>query len=407
MTKYMDDDEIRMHIQHPGQGAPGGQEMAEDPATGRAAVYDPVMGADGRLPAEGGAKQLEPQQEDPAREERIRRLMEQIDLDDAYTAISYGSGAQKRMAEFSQAALENVRTKDLGQVGDLLTGVVKELKDFEPEEKKGFFSLFKKNTGRLAAMKARYDQVETTVSGICKNLEAHQVRLMKDVALLDKMYEENLAYYRDLTETVEAGRRRLAMERQEHLPYLADRAAASGLPEDAQAAKDLEEKCIRFEKKLHDLELTRTISMQTAPQIRLVQNNNTLMIEKIQSTIVNTIPLWKSQMVLALGIEHSAQAARAQKEVSDLTNTLLKQNAQKLKTASVETAKESERGIVDLETLRQTNEALIATFDEVMQIQREGRQKRLEAQAELTRIEEELKQKLLEAAAPDRGQAQA
>lgn len=332
----------------------------------------------------------------PVQSEEIDKLVAQIDLDDSYTVMSYGSAAQKKMADFSSMALENVKTKDLGEVGDLLTGVVQELKEFDADEKKGFLGIFKKHSSKLAAMKARYEKAEVTINGISKNLENHQIRLMKDVALLDKMYDQNLGYFRELSVSVEAGKKRLAQERETRLAQLVEHAKQTGLAEDAQAARDMEEKCNRFEKKLHDLELTRTISMQTAPQIRLVQNNNTLMIEKIQSTLVNTIPLWKSQMVLALGIEHSAQAAQAQQEVTDLTNTLLQKNAQKLKMASVQTARESERGIVDLETLKATNEALISTFDEVMQIQQEGRQKRREAETELARIEDELKSKLLE-----------
>lgn len=279
----------------------------------------------------------------------------------------------------------------------MLSGLVVELKSFEvSEEDKGLFGIFKKSANRITSLKAKYDKTEANVNSVCEALEKHQVTLMKDVALLDKMYEANLAYFKELSMYIIAGKKKLAQVREGELAEAKERAMQSNLPEDAQAAKDIEAMCDRFEKKLHDLELTRMISIQTAPQIRLVQNNDTMMAEKIQSTIVNTIPLWKSQMVLALGIEHSNQAAKAQREVTDVTNELLKKNADLLKTASVETAKESERGIVDMETLRHTNETLISTFDEVMQIQADGRAKRQEAEAEMQRLENELKNKLLE-----------
>lgn len=300
------------------------------------------------------------------------------------------------MADFSEAALENVRTKDLGEVGELLTGVVKELRSFDEEEEKGLFGIFKKSSGRIQSMKAKYAKAETNINQICKVLESHQVQLLKDVAVLDKMYGLNLTYFKELSMYILAGKKKLSEVRATQLPELLDKASRSGLAEDAQAARDLDAMCNRFEKKIHDLELTRTVSMQTAPQIRLVQGNDTLMVEKIQSTIVNTIPLWKSQMVLALGVEHSAQAAAAQREVTDMTNELLRKNADKLKLAVTETAKESERGIVEIETLRHTNETLISTLDEVMQIQREGRQKRAEAEQEMVRLEQELKAKLLQ-----------
>ena len=300
------------------------------------------------------------------------------------------------MADFSESALENVKSKDLGEVGELLSGVVKELKSFDEEEEKGFLGIFKKSSNKITAMKTKYAKAETNVNQICKVLESHQVQLMKDVALLDKMYELNLTYYKELTMYIVAGKKKLNEVRNGELQNLLQKAQSTGLAEDAQAAKDLDSMCNRFEKKLHDLELTRQISMQTAPQIRLVQGNDTLMVEKIQSTIVNTIPLWKSQMVLGLGVEHSAQAAAAQREVTNMTNELLKKNAEKLKMATIDTVKESERGIVDIETLKQTNESLISTLDEVMHIQQEGREKRKAAEQEMQKLEMDLKQKLLQ-----------
>ncbi len=345
------------------------------------------------------------QQEDPALDDSIfteeeRRQVDafasQIDLTNSTLVLQYGAGTQKKMADFSESALENVRAKDLGEVGNLLSGVVTELKSFDEEEEKGFFGFFKKTSNKIEAMKAKYAKAEENVNQIVKALEKHQVQLMKDTALLDKMYELNLTYFKELSMYILAGKKKLAEVRSTRLAELTAKAQASGLPEDAQAAKDLDSMCSRFEKKIHDLELTRMISIQTAPQIRLVQNNDTLMVEKIQSTIVNTIPLWKSQMVLALGVEHSAQAAAAQRQVTDMTNELLRKNAEKLKMATTETARESERGIVDMDTLKATNESLISTLDEVMNIQKEGRQKRQEAEAELRNMEQELKKKLLE-----------
>lgn len=320
----------------------------------------------------------------------------QIDLTNSAMILQYGAGTQKKMADFSETALENVKTKDMGEVGDLLSGVVKELKNFDEEEETGFLGLFKKASNKVATMKAKYAKTEANVNQICKALENHQILLMKDIALLDKMYELNLTYFKELTMYVLAGKKKLAQVRAAELKDLLEKAEQTGLAEDAQAARDLDAMCNRFEKKLHDLELTKTIAMQTAPQIRLVQGNDTMMVEKIQSALVNTIPLWKSQMVLALGVDHSSQAAAAQREVTDMTNELLKKNAEKLKLATVETAKESERGIVDIETLQQTNTSLISTFDEVMQIQEEGRKKRLEAENEMLRMEGELREKLLE-----------
>lgn len=327
---------------------------------------------------------------------RAEAFAGEIDLYDSNAVLQYGSGVQKKMADFSEKALENVRTKDLGEIGGLLTDVVTELKDFDEEESKGIFGFFKKNANKLTAMKAKYDKAEANISKICKTLEGYQVQLMKDAALLDKMYQQNLEYYKELNLYIAAGKKKIEDVRTKELPEMIKKAEASGFPEDIQAAKDLESLCVRFEKKVHDLELTRMIAVQTAPQIRLVQNNDTLMVEKIQSTIVNTVPLWKSQMVLALGVEHSSQAAAAQREVTDMTNELLRRNAEKLKMASVESARESERGIVDMETLKATNESLISTLDEVMQIQQEGRTKRREAEQEIQRLEGELKTKLLE-----------
>ena len=321
---------------------------------------------------------------------------EKIDIENLTQIMQYGAGTQKKMASFSEAALENVKTQDLGEVGDLITNVVGELKDFDATEEKGLFGFFKKQTDKLENLKTRYTKAETNVEKIADSLEQHQVRLLKDSALLDKMYDQNLAYYKELTMYILAGRKKLAKVRATQLAELEEKARRTGLPEDAQAAKDLDDKCNRFEKKLHDLQLTRMISIQTAPQIRLIQNNDTLMVEKIQTTIVNTIPLWKSQMVLALGIAHSTEAAKAQKQVTDVTNELLKKNAEKLHMASVETAKESERGIVELETLKKTNSDLINTLDEVLKIQREGREKRANAEREMAQMEANLKNKLLE-----------
>ena len=351
------------------------------------------------------APAVQPQENEPALDDSVlteeeRRQVDafasQIDLTNSTLVLQYGAGTQKKMADFSESALENVRSKDLGEVGELLSGVVTELKNFDEEEEKGFFGIFKKASNKIESMKAKYAKAEANVGEIVKVLEKHQVQLMKDTALLDKMYELNLTYFKELSMYILAGKKKLAEVRSTQLAELTAKAQASGLPEDAQAAKDLDSMCNRFEKKLHDLELTRMISIQTAPQIRLVQNNDTLMVEKIQSTIVNTIPLWKSQMVLALGVEHSTQAAEAQRQVTDMTNELLRKNAEKLKMATVETAKESERGIVDMETLKATNESLISTLDEVMNIQKEGRQRRQEAEAELRGMEQELKTKLLE-----------
>ncbi len=345
-------------------------------------------------------KTEEPMLEEPLLSPQEQKMVDdfaaKIDIGNTNQILQYGAGTQKKMADFSDAALENVRTQELGEVGELLTSVVGELKDFDATEEKGLFGFFKKQTAKVETLKNRYAKVEGNVEKITETLEQHQLRLMKDSAVLDKMYDQNLAYFKELSMYILAGKKKLGEVRDGELRRLQEKAALSGLPEDAQAFNDLENKCGRFEKKLHDLELTRTISMQTAPQIRMIQNNDTTMIEKIQTTIVNTIPLWKSQMVLALGIAHSTEAAEAQRQVTDLTNELLKKNAETLHLASVETAREAERGIVDIETLRQTNQQLIKTLDDVMQIQQEGRVKRQAAEADMRRMENELKSKLLE-----------
>ena len=333
----------------------------------------------------------------PQERKMVEDFSNQIDLSNSSMILQYGVGAQKKIADFSESALENVKTKDLGEIGDMLSGVVSELKSFDAEEEaKGIFGFFKKSANKLETMKAKYEKAETNVNRVIKVLEGHQIQLMKDAAMLDRMYEMNKAYFKELSMYILAGKKKLQKVQQEELPALQEKATRSGRQEDAQAVNGLAGLCNRFEKKIHDLELTRMISIQMAPQIRLIQNNDTLMSEKIQSTIVNTIPLWKSQMVLALGVTHSAQAAQAQHEVTDMTNELLRKNAATLKMSTIETAKESERGIVDIETLKMTNESLISTIDEVMKIQTEGRQKRQEAEKELYRIENELKNKLMQ-----------
>ena len=332
----------------------------------------------------------------PEEQKMVNDFAAKIDIENTNQILQYGAGTQKKMADFSHTALENVKTQDLGEIGELISNVVGELKDFDVQEEGKFFGFFRKQTSKIENLKNKYDKAQANVEKITDSLQQHQVRLMKDSAMLDKMYEQNLNYFKELTMYILAGKKKLEETRNGKLAEMKNKAALSGLPEDAQAARDLDEKCSRFEKKLHDLELTRTIAMQTAPQIRLIQNNDTVMVEKIQTTIVNTIPLWKSQMVLALGIAHSAEAAQAQRQVTDITNELLRKNAETLHMATVETAKESERGIVDLETLQKTNADLIQTLDDVMRIQMEGRQKRQAAEMEMHRMEEELKRKLLE-----------
>lgn len=329
----------------------------------------------------------------------VNEFSSKIDIMESNTVLQYGSAAQKKVSDFSDTALNNVRTKDLGEIGTLLSDLVVELKEYDANEteKKGFFaSLFDKGGDSVTKFKAKYDKAEANVEKVAKMLEDHQITLLKDIALLDELYARNQQNTKELTMYILAGKKRVNEIRENELPELAKKAKESGLPEDAQAANDLEQACVRFEKKLYDLELTRQISIQMAPQIRLVQNNDTLMTEKIQSTLVNTIPLWKNQIVLALGISHSKEAMEAQREVTDMTNTLLKKNAETLHQATVDTAKESERGIVDLETLQHTNEQLISTLEEVQQIQKDGREKRAQAEQELAKIENELTNKLLE-----------
>ena len=334
-------------------------------------------------------------------EEEMRQVdafVDQIDVTNSKAILNYGVGTQKKMADFSEKALDNVRSKDMGEVGNMISGLVTELKNFDVDEnEKGFKALFKKNVNKVQDMKNKYAKVETNVQAISDELERHQIQLLKDVETLDRMYDLNLQYYKELSMYILAGKKKLKQVREEQLPVLQEKAKQSGLPEDAQAANDLADQCDRFEKKLYDLQLTRTVAMQTGPQIRMIQSSNTIMAEKIQSTIVNTIPLWKNQMVIAIGVEHATQAAKAQNEVTNMTNELLKKNADSLKIATVQSAKEAERGIVDMETLRHTNEMLISTMDEVIRIQDEGKEKRHAAEAELAQIEVQLREKLLQA----------
>lgn len=352
---------------------------------------------------ETGIKKAEPVQEkkepevvlSPKEQKMVDDFAASIDLSNSNMVLMYGTGAQKKIADFSETALEHIKTKDLGEIGQMLTDMVGELKTMEAEEDKGFLGIFRKNGNKLSSMKAKYEKAETHINQVCKMLEGHQIQLLKDVATLDHMYDLNLSYLKELSMYIMAGKKKLNETMKTELPKAVEKAEKSGLPEDTQAANDLANLCNRFEKKLHDLELTRMVSLQMAPQIRLIQNNDTAMSEKIQSTLVNTIPLWKTQMVLAVGLNHSTEAARAQKQVSDTTNELLRKNAEMLKMATIETAKESERGIVDIETLKETNKSLIYTLDEVLKIQEDGRTKRRSAEQELGRIEEELRQKLL------------
>ncbi len=332
----------------------------------------------------------------PEEEKMVEEFASRIDLANAGMILQYGAGAQKKIADFSDSALEHMKTKDLGEIGQMLTDVVGELKSLDEEEEKGIFSIFKKGGNRLVSMKAKYEKAQVNVNRICKVLEGHQIQLLKDIATMDRMYDKNLAYLKELSMYILAGKRKLKAAMEQDLPAAVEKARLTGLPEDTQEANDLANRCSRFEKKLHDLELTRMVSLQMAPQIRLVQNNDSMMSEKIQSTLVNTIPLWKTQMVLTVGLNHSAEAAKAQRQVTDATNELLKKNAQMLKMATLDTARESERGIVDMDTLKATNQSLISTLDEVMKIQEDGRIKRQEAQAELGRLEEDLRLKLLE-----------
>ncbi len=383
-------------------------ELTLEPTQAAAAEEVPQLTLDPSAPA---APQAQAEPEKPAAEpvqlddrllsdaekQAVEEFAKKIDITDSNMILQYGAAAQKNVAGFSENALNSVRTKDLGEVGKSLSELVVELKGFgEEEEKKGIFGLFKKTGSKIEAMKAQYAKVESNVDKIARELEQHQVTLLKDVAMLDQMYELNLKYYKELTMYILAGKKKLEQVRAQELPALKAKAEQTGAQEDAQAYNDLAQMCERFEKKLHDLELTRIISVQMGPQTRLIQNNDTLMVEKIQSSLVNTIPLWKSQMVLALGLEHSRQATAAQSAVTEMTNELLKKNADMLKMGTVATAKEAERSIVDIETLQHTNAQLISTLDEVLNIQKEGAAKRKAAEAELGRIEGELKQKLME-----------
>ena len=363
-------------------------------------VFDAAAGEAKELPAAAaGSTEMTEEINLTAEEQaQVDEFAKQIDLSNSNAILNYGAGTQKKLSDFSEKALESVRTKDMGEVGDMITKLIGELKDFDVEEnEKGLFALFKKGSNRVTELKARYSKVETNVNVITTELEKHQVTLLKDVDMLDKMYDANLSYFKELTMYIAAGKKKLADVREGELAELQAKADASGDPSDVQAAKDLAGMCDRFEKKLYDLELTRTIALQSGPQIRMVQSSDTMMAEKIQSTIVNTIPLWKNQMVIAIGVEHSNQAAKAQREVSDMTNELLKKNADALKTATIETAKESERGIVDIETLKHTNAQLISTMDEVLKIQADGKEKRRAAEKELENIETELKDKMMQA----------
>ena len=334
----------------------------------------------------------------PEEQAMVDQFAEKIDITNSQQVLQYGSACQKKIGDFSEAALSKVSTKDLGEVGDMITSLIGELKSFDAgeEEKKGILGFFKKKGDQLDAMKMKYNKAETNVEKIQSMLEGHQVQLLKDIAMLDKMYDLNMAYFKELSMYILAGKKKLADVRANELQQAMDKAKVSGLPEDAQAARDLADQCERFEKKLYDLELTRNISLQMGPQIRLLQNNDTMMAEKIQSTIVNTIPLWKNQMVLALGLAHSQQAMQAERAVTDATNELLRKNAATLKQGTIDIAKESERGVVDIETLQQTNRDLISTLDELNKIRADGKAKRAAAEQELGRIEGELKQKLLE-----------
>lgn len=332
----------------------------------------------------------------PEEKTMVENFSQQIDLNDSNMIVQYGAGAQKKMADFSESALKSVRTQELGEVGALLTEVVGELKNFDAEDEKGIFGFFKRGVNKVQALRVKYDKAEKNVERVVKALKDNQMRLMKDNATLDKMYDTNIVYFKELTMYILAGKKKLAEVQNTELPALVAKAEETSRPEDAQAARDLEERIVRFERKLSDLELTRVIAMQTAPQIRMVQNNEIAMIEKIQTTLVNTIPLWKNQMVLSLGIANAADAVKAQNAVNKTTNELLRKNADMLQSSTTQIAEETERGIVDIETLQHTNETLIQTFDDVLRIQQEGRQKRAEAEVEIRRLEDELKSKLLE-----------
>ena len=365
-------------------------------------TFDVEAEAEAAVQAQAAEEVNKPEPEEnvltPEELRQVEEFSKKIDVTNTKAILTYGAGTQKKMADFSEKTLESVKTKDMGEVGDMVSGLVTQLRNFDvDEEEKGFLGFFKKKGNQMQELKTKYNTVEKNVDRISNELEKHQVTLLKDVELLDRMYELNLNYYKELSMYILAGKKKLKEVRENDLAALQKKAAQSGLPEDAQAAKDLAEQCDRFEKKLHDLQLTRTVAMQTGPQIRMIQAADQMMAEKIQSTIVNTIPLWKNQMVIAIGIEHANQAAKAEREVNDMTNALLRKNAEKLKQATVETAKEAERGIVDIETLKHTNEMLISTMDEVMAIQAEGKQKRAAAEKDLAQIEQQLREKLLQA----------
>ena len=363
-------------------------------------TLDPSAELAGAKPEEE-EKPAQPEPEEvrlsPEEQKMVDDFAGKIDITNSQQVLQYGAASQKKIGDFSEAALSKVSTKDLGEVGEMITDLIGELKNFDAaEEEKGLFGFFKKKQNHLDNLKTKYNKAETNVENIQAMLENHQVQLLKDIAMLDKMYQLNMAYFKELSMYILAGKKKLADVRAGELQQAMDKAKRSGLPEDAQAARDLADQCERFEKKLYDLELTRNISLQMGPQIRLLQNNNSMMAEKIQSTIVNTIPLWKNQMVLALGLAHSQQAMEAERAVTNMTNDLLKKNAEALKMGTIETARESQRGVVDIETLQQTNKSLIETLDELNKIQSEGRAKRQAAEQELTRIEDELKQKMME-----------
>ncbi len=370
---------------------------APEAATAVAAAEEAISEAE-TIVQQVQADTVNVQQFSEEEQQMIDAFSKQIDITDSNLVFSYGAAAQQNISQFSDAALKNVKTKDLGEVGDAIADLVTELRGFDAdeEESKGFFGFFKKQRDNVTTMKAKYDETEINVNKIVEALEGHQIQLLKDIAMLDRLYDQNLTYFKELSMYIVAGKKRLEEFRANEMKAAYDKAEASGLPEDAQAAKDLSDKADRFEKKLYDLELTRNISIQMAPQIRMIQSSNQLMAEKIQTSIVNTIPLWKNQMVMALGIAHTQKAMEAQRSVTDLTNELLKKNAEKLHMASVESAKEAERGIIDIETLKHTNKMLIDTMDEVLNIQQTGREKRRAAEQELATIENELRQKMLE-----------
>ena len=369
-------------------------------------TFDAGLGTKAEEPAPQAAAEEAPKMEEVELTEEEQKMVadfaSQIDITNTQMVLQYGASCQKKIADFSESALGSVRTKDLGEVGDMLTSVLGELRAIgDEEESKGLFGFFKKSGDKLSAMKAKYDKAEENVDRIAEELEKHQITLLKDAAMLDKMYQLNLIYFKELSMYILAGKQKLKEALEVELPRLREKAERSGLPEDTQAVRDFAEMCNRFEKKIYDLELTRTVALQMAPQIRLIQNNDTVMSDKIQSTLVNTIPLWKSQMVIAIGLSHATDAAKAQHQVSDMTNELLKKNAEALKVATIETARESERGIVDIETLQTTNQTLISTLDEVLKIQQEGRAKRASAEVELAKLESDMRKKLLELSSRD------